>query len=146
MGEFGLESSVHLAWLGCLCGLGLGFLMCDRLALWALSFAHFSLGPLSSSQALSPNTIHPRALASISSLVWPPFRVGFAGKLLPVSGYAWTPRSWETVVVLLLGFGKGFHFEVSGPYRAKLTVGIGYLLLLGILLLCFLASLDGIGS
>ena len=51
-----------------------------------------------------------------------------------------------TVVVSLLGFGKGIRFEVSGPHRTKLTVEIGLLLLFGILLLRYLACLGGIDS
>ena len=70
-------------------------------------FGSLSLSGLSSSQAFALDTIHPLLQALISSLARPPFRVGFAGKLLPVSGYAWTPSSQGTVVVLLLGFGKG---------------------------------------
>ena len=127
-----------LAWIFLLRG--------DRLVGLSLSLALSFSRPLSPEPKNALDTIHPLAFTLFSLRVRPPFRVGFAGKLLPVSGYAWTPRSWETVVVLLLGFGKRIRFEVSGPYRAKLTVEIGLLLLFGILLLCFLVSLDGIGS
>ena len=66
-----------------------------------------------------PNTIHSPTLALISPLGWPPFCVGLEEKLLLVTGYAWTPRSWTTVEVCHPGFGKEPYREVSGPYRTN---------------------------
>ena len=102
----GLGLSQVCTWLslGACFGLGLGPF--KGLTGWAPSHSLLlSLGPLSSSQALALDTIHPWLLALVSPSSWPPFRVGFAGELLPVSGYAWTPRSWETVVASSLGLG-----------------------------------------
>ena len=65
----------------------------------SLSFLSSSLG----SSFPNLNTIHPQALALISPFVRLSFRVGLEEKLLLVTGYAWTPRSWTTVEVARLG-------------------------------------------
>ena len=72
-----------------------------------------------------PKHYSPLISVSFSLLVWPPFRVGFAGKLLPDSGFAWTPSLRETVEVSWLGFVDLTLFEVSGPYRTLLTMIVG---------------------
>ena len=84
-----------------------------------------ALSLLVCSQAPNLNTIHSSTLALISPLVRPPFRVGLEEKLLLVTGYAWTPRSWTTVEVCHPGFGKEPYREVSGPYRTKLLAVYG---------------------
>ena len=64
----------------------------------------------------TPSTIHSPTLALISPLVRCLFRVGSDVEDLLVTGYAWTPRSWRTVVVSSLGFGKDpIQGERSAP-------------------------------
>ena len=118
----------------------------DRLSGLTLILSCSLSGLSLSLELICPNTIHPWLSASFSPRNRPPFRVGFAGKLLPVSGYAWTPISQGTVVVSSLGFVEESYFEVSGPHRTFLTKEIGLLWLFGILLLLFHSCLVGCGS
>ena len=101
-----------------------------RVAGWALSLSlSFLLALFLSRLALTLsnlNTIHSPTLALISPLVRPPFRVGLEEKLLLVSDYAWTPRSWTTVEVWATWVGKLTRIEVSGPYRTNYFAFLGW--------------------
>ena len=133
-----------MTWVHGVVGLGcLGFNPCElgRLFL-TLLFTLFSR-PLSPVSPNALDTIHPFASASFSPHNRPPFRVGFAGKLLPVSGYAWTPSLQETVEVSWLGFVDLTLRKVSGPHRTFLTNEFGLLWLFGTLLLLFHSCLVG---
>ena len=91
----------------------------------SLSFHLLSL-PLSVALPLALTTIHSLTLALISPLIRPPFRVGLEEKLLLVTGYAWTPRSWTTVEFCHPGFGKEPYREVSGLYRTNYFAFLGW--------------------
>ena len=87
--------------LGCIthCLAGLPWASSHSLGL-ALPLAPGLSSPLKS-KALTLFTLE--LLAWFSPSNRPPFRVGFAGELLLVVGYAWTPSLQETVVVSWLG-------------------------------------------